>query len=48
MGSFVGVGDVNRDGYGDLLAESPVRAIIPGGFGRRTSSPTWVVRRSTA
>jgi len=32
---FVGVGDVNRDGYGDLLAESPVRASTGGGFGRR-------------
>lgn len=35
MGSFVGVGDVNRDGYGDLLAESPMRASTPGGFSRR-------------
>ncbi|MBP6830200.1 MAG: VCBS repeat-containing protein [Deltaproteobacteria bacterium] len=32
---FVGVGDVNRDGYGDLLAESPMRASTPGGFSRR-------------
>ncbi|MDO9017210.1 MAG: VCBS repeat-containing protein [Deltaproteobacteria bacterium] len=32
---FVGVGDVNRDGYGDLLAETPVRASTAGGFGRR-------------
>jgi hypothetical protein len=32
---FVGAGDVNRDGYADLLAESPVRASTGGGFGRR-------------
>jgi hypothetical protein len=39
---FVGVGDVNRDGYGDLLAESPVRASTPAASAVASSS-TWEV-----